>query len=82
MPVIDQAVALLEALGDELGRRQWTARLQVTPGRPPCLHVQNPAAPALSERIYAGPRADGMWLWWPWAAAVALRVAADRRPVS
>lgn len=43
-------------------------------GRIPSLHARNPesGAAALSEHIYAQPRADGTWMyWWPWAQPIA-----------
>jgi len=52
------------------GRRAWTHRT----ARVPSLHARNPepGAAALSEHIYAQPRADGTWVyWWPWAQPIA-----------
>jgi hypothetical protein len=71
--VVDEAIRLLEELGDELGRAGWNARLQAEPGRAPCLYVQNPetGARALAEHIYAAPREGGFWFWWSWAEPIA-----------
>jgi hypothetical protein len=71
------AIDRLEALGVELGEHGWRARLQVTPGRVPSLHVQNPeaGATALAEDIYCGPR-EGIWYWWwSWGEAISADLA-------
>ncbi len=67
-------VIRLDALAAELTARGWHATLEAPPGRAPSLHAHNPepGARALSERIYAQPRADGTWIyWWPWAQPIA-----------
>jgi hypothetical protein len=65
-------IAQLDALAAEIADHGWGARLETPPRRLPCLHVQNPAAPALSEYVYAQPRRDGTWTyWWPWAQPIA-----------
>jgi hypothetical protein len=64
---VQTAISLLEAVGAELGRKGWAARLQIAPGRAPSLHVENPAAAQLAETtIYAAPKDDGFWFWWSW----------------
>ncbi len=67
-------IARLNDLATELNARGWTARLHTPSGRLPSLHTRNPepGAAALSEHIYAKPRADGCWMyWWPWAEPIA-----------
>lgn len=69
-----EVIARLEALAAELADRGWQARLDTPHGRTPSLYARNPApgAAALSEHIYAQPRADGAWgFWWPWAEPIA-----------
>jgi hypothetical protein len=61
-------ITQLDALAAELAGQLWAARLEAPPGRLPRLHVQNPAAPALSEYVYAQPRRDGTWTYW-WQGA-------------
>lgn len=76
-------IARLEALATELAARGWISRVHAPQGRPPSLHTRNPelGAAALSEYIYADPRADGTWLyWWPWAESIA-ETAADAAAV-
>lgn len=71
-------VARLDALATELAALGWSARLYAPPGRAPSLHARNPepGAAALSEDIYAQPRADGTWVsWWPWAEPIAIEAA-------
>ncbi len=73
---VQTAISLLDALGAEPGRAGWTARLQITPGHAPGLHVQNPAAAQLAETIGAAPKEDGFWFWfwWSWAEPIAQTV--------
>ena len=59
----------LEKLAAELGPRGFKTVLTARDGRLPCLDVLNPAAPVLTERIYA--QADSFW--WPWAQVIASR---------
>jgi hypothetical protein len=61
----ETAIGRLEALGAELTRRAWTARLNVAHSRAPSLFIQNPepGAAALSEHIYPAPKADAWWFW-------------------
>lgn len=73
---LETAISLLEALSAELGRAGWATRLQITPGRAPSLHVQNPAAAQLAETIWAAPKDDGFWFWWSWAEPIAQDPAA------
>jgi hypothetical protein len=70
---IETVIAMLESLGAGLAAAGWTARLQVAASRPPFLYVQNPepGAAALNERIYAGPKDDGLWFWWSWGEPIA-----------
>jgi hypothetical protein len=66
------SITQLDAVAAELARHGWAARLEAPPGRLPCLHVQNPAAPASSGHVYAQRRHDGIWTyWWSWAQAIA-----------
>ena len=69
-----EVIDRLDALATELTSHGWTATLQAPPGRTPRLYARNPepGAAALSESIYAQPRADGTWsYWWPWAEPIA-----------
>jgi hypothetical protein len=69
---VPATITQLDALAAELARHGWAARLEAPPGRLARLHVQNPAAPALSEYVCAQPRRDGTWTyWWPWAEPIA-----------
>ena len=70
---VETAIAMLANLGTELDAAGWTTRLQVTPGRAPALYVRNPepGAAALSEHIYAAPKDDAYWYWWPWSQPIA-----------
>ena len=74
---IETVITMLEALGTELDAAGWTTRLQVTPGRAPCLFVQNPepGAAALNERIYAAPGDGGFWFVWSWFEPIARETA-------
>jgi len=73
---VPSAITQLDALAAELIDHGWAARLEEPPHRLPRLHVQNPAAPALSEYVYAQPRRDGTWTyWWPWAQPIASAAA-------
>ncbi|HUZ22792.1 MAG TPA: hypothetical protein VMV07_03405 [Streptosporangiaceae bacterium] len=73
-----KAISCLEALGAEIGKTGWIARLQTGAGRIPCLHVQNPepGAGALAENIYAAPKDDSWWFWWSWAEPIAQDITA------
>ena len=74
--VVPSVITQLETLAAELVGHGWAARLEEPPRRLPRLHVQNPAAPALSEYVYAQPRRDGTWTyWWPWAQPIASAAA-------
>jgi len=67
-------IARLDALAAEVTALGWIARVKTPLGRRPSLYVRNPepGAAALSEHIYAHPRADGAWVfWWPWAEPIA-----------
>jgi hypothetical protein len=57
----------LSRLAAELPAHGLHATLHELPGRLPCLDVRNPAAAALTERIYA---ASGSF-WWSWAERIA-----------
>ena len=57
----------LTKLAAELTARGLRAQVQESPGRLPCLHVTNPRATALSERVFA--QADSYW--WSWAERIA-----------
>jgi hypothetical protein len=65
--VTDQDGSALEALGAELGRRGYDAKLIVPPGREPWLAVRNPQVPMLAETVLA----QAEWFWWPWADRIA-----------
>jgi hypothetical protein len=52
----------LERLAAELGQHGLCAELCVPPGKLPYLHVSNPQASLLSERVYA--QADSFWYSW------------------
>jgi hypothetical protein len=52
----------LEKLAAELTARGYEAKLCTPAGRLPFLDVRNPAASALSERVYA--QADSFWFSW------------------
>jgi hypothetical protein len=67
---IETVISMLERLGSVLDGAGWTTRLQIAPGRAPSLHVQNPAAPQLSETIRAAPKNEGLWFWWSWAEPI------------
>ena len=69
----------LDTLAEELAARGWASSVKAPAGRVPRLHARNPVpgAGALSEDIFAQPRADGTWVfWWPWAEPIA--ESADR----
>jgi len=52
----------LERLATELAQHGLRAELCVPPGKLPYLHVSNPEASVLSERVYA--QADSFWYSW------------------
>jgi hypothetical protein len=69
---VPSSITQLAAMAAELAGHGWATRLEAPPGRLPRLHVQNPAAPALSEHVYAQRRRAGTWTyWWPWAQPIA-----------
>ena len=73
-PAPSDIMSRLDALAAELSALGWTATIKMSPGRLPSVHACNPepGAAALSEHIYARPRADGTWVyWWPWAQPIA-----------
>jgi hypothetical protein len=53
---IETVIRMLEALGAELGPGGWITRLQVAPGRAPCLYMQNPEPGAPWPRPSTPPR--------------------------
>lgn len=59
--------ACLPELADRLARHGLRVRLAQPIGRPPTLHVSNPATPGLAEDVVF----DGTGLWWPWGDRVA-----------
>jgi hypothetical protein len=59
---IEHEQAELERLSTELGKHGLVGELCIPPGNLPCLHVQNPQASALTERVYA--QADSFWFSW------------------
>jgi hypothetical protein len=68
----ETAVRLLEALGTELGQLGWAARLAITAGRPPALHVTSTSAGAgPGADIGAGLMAGDWWYFWPGAQPIA-----------
>ena len=69
-----ETISRLEELASALAAHGWNANVHAPRDRVPSLHARNPepAAAALSEHIYAQPRADGTWMyWWPWAEPIA-----------
>jgi hypothetical protein len=74
----EAAVSRLEALGAELGRLGWTARLIIAAGTPPVLRVANPAAARLADDIRAAPAGSGQpSYWWSWGDPVAAATPAE-----
>jgi hypothetical protein len=57
----------LTKLAAELAARGLRAQVQEPPGRLPCLHVTNPDATVLTERVFA--QADSYW--WSWCERIA-----------
>lgn len=55
-------LADLDGLARELTRHGLNAELCTPPGKLPYLHVSNPQASALTERVYA--QADSFWFSW------------------
>jgi hypothetical protein len=55
-------LADLDSLARELGHHGLTAELCTPPGKLPYLHVSNPQASALTERVYA--QAGAFWFSW------------------
>jgi hypothetical protein len=72
------AAGRLEALAAEISALGWPARIDAPPGRIPCLRTRNPepGAAALSEDIYAAPKAGQWMFWWPWAEPITADPAA------
>jgi hypothetical protein len=66
----ETAVVMLEALGAELDGSGLRARLLIRAGAAPVLHVSNPAAAHLSERICAAPLEGTRRYWWSWAEPI------------
>jgi hypothetical protein len=65
LPEPQQATDHLQKLAVELEERRFAVRLRAAgPGRPPRLHVVNPAAPVLAEYVLAAPDCDGRWRYW------------------
>ncbi|MCW2912056.1 MAG: hypothetical protein JWN52_124 [Actinomycetia bacterium] len=79
--VADQgaASAHLGELAGLLCEAGLSARLDLPIGRPPSLHVLNPAMPGLEEHVIIerGDRGD-WWLWWGWAERIAPTHELDR----
>ena len=66
MTTSDERHEHLERLADELGKRQFSARL-VSHRSAHYLVVANPESPDLNERIHCQQAADDSWcFWWPW----------------
>ncbi|WP_123662500.1 hypothetical protein [Actinocorallia herbida] len=55
-------LGLLDSLAERLAPHGLRARLEQPIGRPPALHVSNPAAPGVAEEIVLEDES----LWWPW----------------
>ncbi|MDX6739093.1 hypothetical protein [Actinocorallia sp. A-T 12471] len=64
-------LGLLSSLADRLTPHGLRARLEQPIGRPPALHVSNPAAPGVTEEIVLEDES----LWWPWGDRIS--AAAD-----
>jgi hypothetical protein len=69
----ETAIVNLDALAACLTKEGWRARLDRAYNRVPNVFVQNPepGARALSDHVYAAPRAGGWWFWWSWAEPIA-----------
>lgn len=71
-PYLEDFLARLESLAEELRKFGLTTRLAAPPGRVPSLRVVNPAVSRLAEDVYVGRSQDGLWwFWWPWAERIA-----------
>ncbi|MCD0448372.1 hypothetical protein LO762_04055 [Actinocorallia sp. API 0066] len=67
-PTLERShIGLLSSLADRLVPHGLRARLEQPIGRPPALHVSNPAAPGAAEEIVLEDEA----LWWPWGERIA-----------
>ncbi|HEY1920514.1 MAG TPA: hypothetical protein VGH27_33515 [Streptosporangiaceae bacterium] len=60
-------IADLEKLGAELAALGYHADVRQMADRLPYLHVRNPDASALSEKVYV----QGDSFWWSWAERIA-----------
>lgn len=66
------ASACLETLAELLCAAGLYARVNLPIGRPPSLHVLNPAAPGLEEHVIIERcHRDEWWLRWDWAEEIA-----------
>jgi hypothetical protein len=74
----DDASTRLEELGWRLGRVGLCARLDMPLGKPPSLHVVNPAIPTAEERVMIDWRRGEAWFWWAWAERIAPADDLDR----
>ncbi|MGI8335499.1 hypothetical protein ACRYCC_36585 [Actinomadura scrupuli] len=73
------ASARLEELAGLLCAAGLYARVNLPIGRPPSLHVVNPAAPGLEEHVVIERRDRGeWWLRWSWAEEIAPAGELDR----
>jgi hypothetical protein len=73
------ASARLEELAELLCGAGLYARLNLPVGRPPSLHVLNPAAPGLEDHVIIERRGQGeWWLRWGWAEDIAPAHDLDR----
>jgi len=66
-PGTDAEQADLASLASELAGHGYTADLRTPPGTLPYLHVANPGASALSEKVYA----EGGNYWYSWWEPIA-----------
>lgn len=69
---------LLNSLADRLAPHGLRARLEQPIGRPPALHVSNPAAPGVAEEIVLKDES----LWWPWGDRISAATDLDQATAS
>jgi hypothetical protein len=89
-PSLDEQLAHLRGLAEELRNRGFATRLADSASRP-SVKVANPDSPELTECVLCRPAEDGSWcFWWPWQqpigsvddlAAVSLKITTVLRSV-